>query len=201
MCRHRLPTDPTSQGRPGSGSAEGVGQGGSPARRDLHLFMLLTGMRRTATCQALAAHVDLQAAALHVPRPKGGEDRAFDVPLSTPLVDLLRHRLAENEAIDRGTPWLFPSITGKGGHMMETGEGARRPTRPRIAPRLLELGARGGRAGRRAEVPSEPCGGGRHLRLPATWGRSPSRLPGEGVSADTRSRRARVVRFEVAAGA
>lgn len=95
-----------------------------PVRRDLHLFILLTAMRRTAACEARAEHVDLEAGVLHVPRPKGGEERAFDVPLSAPLVDLLRHRLQENQAIKRRTPWLFPSLTSKTGHVTETKEPA-----------------------------------------------------------------------------
>lgn len=93
----------------------------SPIRRDLHLFMLLTGMRRTAACTARAEHVDLVARVLRVPLPKGGAERAFDLPLSAPLVDLLRHRLAENEILKRGTPWLFPSPS-KSGHATETRE-------------------------------------------------------------------------------
>lgn len=96
----------------------------SPVRRDLHLFMLLTGMRRTATCEALVEHVDLEAAVLHVPRPKGGEDRAFDLPLSRPLLDLVRHRIAENKILDYRSPWLFPSWNSKTGHATETREPA-----------------------------------------------------------------------------
>lgn len=96
----------------------------SPVRRDLHLFMILTGMRRTATLEARAADVDFAAGKLHVPNPKGGADRAFDVPLSGPIADLLRHRIAENEAISRGTPWLFPSVTSQTGHASEVKESA-----------------------------------------------------------------------------
>jgi integrase len=90
----------------------------SPVRRDIHLFMLLTGMRRTASCESLMAHVSEQGDVLHVPKPKGGTARAFDLPLSTALRDLVAHRIAENKAIDRKTPWLFPSAS-KTGHVQE----------------------------------------------------------------------------------
>ena len=93
----------------------------SPVRRDLHLFMLMTGMRRTAACTARSAHVDLAAGVLRVPMPKGGAERAFDLPLSAPLLDLIRHRLDENEMLKHGTLWLFPS-TSKTGHASETKE-------------------------------------------------------------------------------
>ena len=40
-----------------------------------------------------------------MPNPKGGEERAFELPLSPPLIDLLRER-----AGTRTKGWLFPSI-------------------------------------------------------------------------------------------
>ncbi len=88
----------------------------SPVRRDLHLFMLLTGMRRTASCEARRS--DLSGDVLHVPKPKGGTARAFDLPLSKALQDLLAHRDAEADAIKRKTPWLFPSDS-RTGHVQE----------------------------------------------------------------------------------
>lgn len=90
-------------------------------RRDLHLFMLLTGMRRTAACSARVKDLDLDAAVLHVPTPKGGAERAFDLPLSKPLVDLLRHRVKENPAYFRDSPFLFPSHSASG-HVAEVQE-------------------------------------------------------------------------------
>lgn len=96
----------------------------SPVRRDLHLFMFLTGMRRTAACTARAEHFDEEGGKLRVPNPKGGAARAFDLPLSEPLLDLIRHRIAENEKLKRGTPWLFPSLTSETGHATETKEAA-----------------------------------------------------------------------------
>lgn len=89
-----------------------------PVRRDLNLFMLLTGMRRTSVCEAQVSELDLDSRCLHVPKPKGGSARAFDLPLSGPLIDLLGHRLAENPCLHRKSPWLFPAES-KSGHVAE----------------------------------------------------------------------------------
>jgi integrase len=75
-----------------------------PVRRDLQLFMILSGMRRSSACEARIEHVDFERGCLRVPSPKGGEARAFDLPLSPPLVDLLRARVGE-----RTNGWIFQS--------------------------------------------------------------------------------------------
>ncbi len=90
----------------------------SPIRRDMHLFFLLTGMRRTAAVTARREHLNAAGDALHVPNPKGGTARKFDLPLSVPLQDLLAHRSLESVREHRKTPWLFPS-NSKSGHVAE----------------------------------------------------------------------------------
>ncbi|MCD6077356.1 MAG: integrase [Ramlibacter sp.] len=92
-----------------------------PVRRDLHLFMILTGMRRTSVCEARSADVDVDASRLHVPRPKGGAARAFDLPLSSALKDLCGHRIAENPLLHRKAPWLFPADSASG-HVTEVAQ-------------------------------------------------------------------------------
>jgi integrase len=84
-----------------------------PVRRDLQLFTILTGMRRTAATEARIEHLDPERGCLRVPNPKGGEARAFELPLSPPLIDLLRER-----AGTRTAGWLFPSIRW-GGHIVD----------------------------------------------------------------------------------
>lgn len=91
---------------------------GSPVRRDLHLFMILTGMRRTASCEARAEQTNEAGDALNVPKPKGGAARAFDLPLSGPLQDLIKHRAEQNKMMFRRSPWLFPAES-KSGHIAE----------------------------------------------------------------------------------
>ncbi len=90
----------------------------NPVRRDLHLFMILTGMRRTAALEARIEQFNEDAKALHVPRPKGGSARAFDLPLSGPLMDLIAHRKTHNALVFRKSPWLFPADS-RTGHVAE----------------------------------------------------------------------------------
>lgn len=86
----------------------------NPVRRDLHLFMILTGMRRTAACDAQLEQLLPTGDALHVPRPKGGAARAFDLPLSRPLQDLMEHRRQAASSPRRGPGWLFPADSRSG---------------------------------------------------------------------------------------
>ncbi len=92
-----------------------------PVRRDLHLFMMLTGMRRTSACEAGTADLHLSDKRLRVPKPKGGASRAFDLPLSGPLADLLGHRLAESPKVQRKSKWLFPADS-ESGHVSEVAQ-------------------------------------------------------------------------------
>lgn len=55
---------------------------------------------------------------LRVPKPKGGVARAFNLPLSKTLADLVSTRMGQNLELDRKAKWLFPSI-GKTGRIAE----------------------------------------------------------------------------------
>jgi integrase len=90
----------------------------NPVRRDLHLFFILTGMRRTAACEAKMEDVDGFEGILRVPKPKGGIARAFNLALSHPLRDLVSSRMLANIELYRKSPWLFPS-TGRTGRVAE----------------------------------------------------------------------------------
>src|SRR5690606_14699884 len=99
----------------------------SPVRRDLQLFCLFTGMRSEAARHVRWEHVNLTSKpiriadvdvpprALYVAKPKGGESRAFVLPLPASVVEMLRARQAGNRDIfgpfggDHG--WVFPSLT------------------------------------------------------------------------------------------
>ena len=93
-------------------------EGRSPRMRDFFTFCLFTGMRRRATAEMRWEHVDLKAGTLFVPRPKGGEEREFVLPLSKFLTQLLRARKADNETDFPGSPWVFPAHS-KSGHLEE----------------------------------------------------------------------------------
>lgn len=97
----------------------------NPVRRDLQLFILLTGLRATDAKTVRFEHVDFDAGTLHRPRPKGGEDRAFTVPVSTAVLKILQRRRDENHMLygdDRG--WAFPStdMAGRVSHVAQPKE-------------------------------------------------------------------------------
>jgi integrase len=54
----------------------------NPLRREFHLFTLLSGCRPGALKVAQLAHLDFGRRMLHIPAPKGGAKKAFDIPLS-----------------------------------------------------------------------------------------------------------------------
>ena len=92
----------------------------NPIRREFHLFSLLSGCRPTALKQVKIEHLDLARRMLHVPKPKGGEEKAFDIPLSRRMLEsILRlRRLAPILYPETAKVWLFPSETVVG-HMAE----------------------------------------------------------------------------------
>lgn len=101
----------------------------------MRAFILLTGLRSLDARTVRWEHVNLgdEAVArrlpigkkemsveippgcIHRPKPKGGEDRAFTVPLSTHVLELLARRQADNRfhfGDDHG--WVFPTRDKKG---------------------------------------------------------------------------------------
>lgn len=99
----------------------------SPVRRDLQLFCLFTGMRSEAARNVRWEHVNLTSKpiriadvevpprALYVAKPKGGEARAFELPLPKTVVDMLRARQRHNRDVFRpyggDAGYVFPSLT------------------------------------------------------------------------------------------
>jgi integrase len=86
--------------------------------------MLLSGLRRTDVLTARWANVDRARPSLRLPSPKGGEDRAFELPLSTPMLECLA-RLKEAGATyypHDSKQWIFPA---DGGHVAEVKEEGR----------------------------------------------------------------------------
>jgi hypothetical protein len=58
----------------------------NPIRREFHLFTLLSGCRPSALQEVQPHHVNFRRRILHIPKPKGGTKRAFDIPLSREMV-------------------------------------------------------------------------------------------------------------------
>jgi integrase len=96
------------------------------ARRDLWTVLLYTGLRKTSAIEMRWADVDLEGRRLHIPQPKGGAKRAFDLPLPKVLVDLLRARREVHDDLCSGhrrmRPWVFPADSASG-HLVELREG------------------------------------------------------------------------------
>ena len=53
----------------------------NPIRREMHLFTLLSGPRKTDILTAQWGHVNWDKRSLRLPNPKGGDERAFELPL------------------------------------------------------------------------------------------------------------------------
>jgi integrase len=89
-------------------------------RREFHLLLLLSGSRTTALKRARIDHVDLRARLLHIPKPKGGEERAFDIPLSRAMIRSIIRAIRVGRMLypDQSDVWLFPADS-KSGHIAE----------------------------------------------------------------------------------
>ena len=93
----------------------------NPVRRDLQLFLLFTGLRSLDARTVRWEEVDLEAGTLHRPRPKGGEERAFTIPLARAALALLARRRGANR---RDGGWAFPTRdrAGRTTHVVEAKE-------------------------------------------------------------------------------
>lgn len=91
-----------------------------PVRREFHLFTLLSGSRPGALVQARLEHLNLRNRILHIPRPKGGADRAFDIPLSRAMIRCLIRAIRAARMIypDKSDQWVF-TAESRDGHLVE----------------------------------------------------------------------------------
>ena len=92
---------------------------GNPVRRDLQLFLIFSGLRRTSACEARWQDFDETRRLLQIPSPKGGPRRRFSLPLSSFLIQLLKRRREENAVLyPTNSEWIFPS-NSRSGHVTE----------------------------------------------------------------------------------
>jgi len=80
----------------------------NPHQRDLHIAVMLTGLRKTSACLARWSDYDFKTGVLHIPFPKGGATKAFDLPLGAGLQGILLDRWEHRES-----EFIFPGASGK----------------------------------------------------------------------------------------
>lgn len=93
---------------------------GNPIRREFHLLLLLSGSRPDALKRARVEHVNFGGRILHIPKPKGGEEKAFDIPLSRAMIRCLVRvmRLGRVLYPTQAREWVFPADSACG-HIVE----------------------------------------------------------------------------------
>jgi integrase len=86
----------------------------NPIRREMHLFTLLSGLRRQDVLTARWENLDEKRKALRMPAPKGGTERAFELPLSEPMLACLKRAKAAGNTFfpEQSQIWVFPAETG-----------------------------------------------------------------------------------------
>ena len=92
----------------------------NPIRREFHLFLLLSGSRPEVMKNVRVNDLDLKERVLHLAKPKGGETKAFDIPLSRAMMECIfrLRRIGPIIYPQSGHEWLFPS-DAPGGHLVE----------------------------------------------------------------------------------
>jgi len=93
---------------------------GKPLRREFHLLTLLTGSRPLALKQARIEHLDFRQRILHIPAPKGGANKAFDIPLSREMIRCIIRaiRIGRMMFPVQSEYWIFPADSASG-HMVD----------------------------------------------------------------------------------
>jgi integrase len=92
----------------------------NPVRQEFHLLTLFSGSRPTALKNLHIEHIDLQQRMIHIPKPKGGEAKAFDIPLSRPMIRCIIRVIRWGRIMypEQAKSWVFPADS-KSGHLVE----------------------------------------------------------------------------------
>ena len=82
--------------------------------------MALTMVKSARLKRARIEHVNFQAGILHIPKPKGGEVKAFDIPLSRAMIRCLVRVMQLGRVLypTQAQEWLFPAESDSG-HLAE----------------------------------------------------------------------------------
>jgi integrase len=92
----------------------------NPIRPEFHLFLLLSGSRPDALKRSQISDIDFNARVLRIPKPKGGESKAFDIPLSRAMIRCLVRVLRFGNVLypAQARNWVFPADS-MSGHLSE----------------------------------------------------------------------------------
>ncbi len=93
-------------------------------RREMHWMTYLSGLRRRTVTALAWRDVSIRNRVAFIRSPKGGEERAFSIPLSRAIIRCLCRARIAGRQIDgvRARRWVFPSVTSKSGHVEEIKE-------------------------------------------------------------------------------
>lgn len=91
----------------------------TPARRDLHVAMLLTGARRSSILNVRRADVDAEGGVLTLTHMKTS-DEPLSLPIGWRMSKVLHTRLEADLPLN--SEWLWPSPTSRSGHIEEPKE-------------------------------------------------------------------------------
>lgn len=91
----------------------------TPARRDLHVAMLLTGARRSSILNVRREDVDAEGGVLTLTHMKTS-DEPLSLPIGWRLSKVLHARMEADRPL--GSEWLWPSPTSRSGHIEEPKE-------------------------------------------------------------------------------
>jgi integrase len=82
--------------------------------REAHLFALLSGLRRETLVALEWKHLDLKRRCIRVLKPKGGEDRAFDLVLSDAMIRCLwrARQVGRRLYRENSQRWVFAGARG-----------------------------------------------------------------------------------------
>lgn len=87
-------------------------------RKTMHRLGLLSGLRPGTLVSLEREWIDLDGRAIKIPRMKSG--RSFDLPLSDPMVALVRDALQIGDVLYRQPRWLFPTRANDGREVIAT---------------------------------------------------------------------------------
>jgi integrase len=88
----------------------------NPIRREFHLLTLLSGCRPAALKAVRTGDFNFARRVLHIPNPKGGAKRAFDIPLSREMIKCIVRAMRFGRTLQpvQSAEWLFPADSASG---------------------------------------------------------------------------------------